>query len=136
MKVNRALVLVCVTAAVVGCAKPRPRAQLTMPHPEGCYVEVFDAPNFSGSHDFINGPAKHATMSNLPGGADWRRRVRSLKAGPAATVLGWAAEDFAGVSVRFRPEQQAPSFPDSFDAKIESIRIDCKAPAQGPGANF
>lgn len=127
-----ALIALALVSILAACAKPRASGHLTMPHPEGCYVEVFDAAGFRGNRDFINGPVKHATLSELPGGGNWKRRVLSLKAGPAATVRAWAAEDFAGASLRLRPEQQAPTLSEAFSAKIESLQIECRPENAAP----
>jgi hypothetical protein len=94
---------------------------------------VFDAPKFGGMHNFINGPSKHRSLANLPGGGNWDARIRSLKVGPGALVRAWAAEDFAGVSLRATPEQQQADLSDGFDRKIQSLQVECRTAAAAPG---
>ena len=36
-----------------------------MPDPGGCYVLVYEEPNFMGPREFINGPGKYATLGEL-----------------------------------------------------------------------
>jgi hypothetical protein len=35
-----------------------------MPDPGGCYVLVYDQPEFMGAREFINGPAKYSTLAH------------------------------------------------------------------------
>jgi hypothetical protein len=61
------------------------RGGVTMPHPGGCYVLVFEEPRFMGERELIKGPAKHATLTDLPFGAHGvgesaARRLGSVRA--------------------------------------------------------
>ena len=119
------IVLVAILA-LAGCGARRSRiAHLTAPDPYGCYIEVFDDQHFRGERDFINGPVKHARLTERVLAASWRHRIRSLKVGPAATMTAWAAEGFEGVSLRLGPDRHHPRLTETFSGKIASLQIDC-----------
>lgn len=126
------LLVVATLPLVFACSSSRARiAHLTAPDPTGCYVEVFEEPQFTGPRDFINGPAKYARLTDLPFGARWRNRIRSLKVGPAATMTAWAGEDFEALSVRFGPDRHHGRLSEAFSGKIGSVEIACRR-ATGP----
>ena len=118
-----ALAGLLITAA---CSSRAPeRTGVTMPSPDGCFVQVWDAPQFRGRQDFVNGPVAYATLRDLPGGRIWRDRIRSVKVGPATLATAYADENFQGVSLPLHRDQQYPALPDWIAGQIESIRIDC-----------
>lgn len=98
-----------------------------MPNPSGCYVQVWDGPQSAGVGDYINGPARHASLRDLPGRRTWRNRIRSLRLGPAANATVWADENFTGTSLRLT-EVDYMQLPPSLSARIESLEIACLPP--------
>src|SRR5688500_6305537 len=72
---------------------------VTMPSPDGCFVQVWEAPRFEGVADFINGPRGYSNLRDLPGGRVWHERIRSLKSGPVAAATAYADERFQGTSI-------------------------------------
>ena len=88
-----------------GCAHGRgeePFHSATMPDPGGCYMLVYEEPTFMGAWEFINGPVKYTTLEELPFRANWRRRIRSVQVGPAASVTIWEGDAFRGHRKRYR----------------------------------
>jgi len=111
---------------LIACeASRQPFAGMTMPNPDGCFVQVWDAPNFSGAADFINGPRVYASLRDMPGSRRWDNRIRSIKVGPAASATLWADEQLQGTSVRLRTDSQYPRLTDVMDAQVESMQIEC-----------
>lgn len=100
----------------------------TMPDPGGCYVLVYDRPQFMGAHEFINGPRKYADMSDLPFRANWRRRIRSVEIGPRASVTMWTDAAFAGISQTFGPGTKHPALTDALSGQVGSIEVGCAEP--------
>lgn len=97
-----------------------------MPSPDGCFIQVWDAPRFAGITDYINGPrAFNQLRVDLPGDRVWANRIRSIKTGATTRVFVYAAEDFSGSSLRLQPDQEYPVLPEAIDGRIGSMRIDC-----------
>ncbi|HEY6362649.1 MAG TPA: hypothetical protein VIX63_16170 [Vicinamibacterales bacterium] len=96
-----------------------------MPHPGGCYVLVYEQPQFMGAREYINGPGKFATLADLPFRANWRRRIRSAQAGPAASVTLWGDESFRGASRRLVADARHAAL-DALSGQVESLEIECQ----------
>ena len=96
-----------------------------MPDPGGCYVLVYEQPEFVGAREFINGPAKYSTLTALPFRANWRRRIRSARVGLAATVTAWVQEAFQGASMMLRADSSYPRLSNTFSGRVESMEVAC-----------
>ena len=75
-------VLIVTLIASSGCARPAALSvPLPAPNPNGCYVMVFEQPEFSGSGDVLNCPWKWASLDGLrkTNHDGWRNRIRSLR---------------------------------------------------------
>jgi len=59
----------------------------------GCWVDVFDRPDFAGSRVHIEGPAALPSLAGLDG-RDWSDRIESLEVGPDASVTAYRNEGF------------------------------------------
>lgn len=51
----------------------------------GCWVEVYEKPNFQGRSVRLHGPLELASL-NIADLGDWRDRINSLRVGPSATA--------------------------------------------------
>ena len=74
---------------VAGCASTPLQEGLGLPapNPNGCYVFVYDRPEWQGGRVVLNGPGKWSNLERLLlNEENWRNRIRSLDVGPAATV--------------------------------------------------
>jgi hypothetical protein len=95
-----------------------------MPSPDGCYLEVWDQPQFRGASDFVNGPRRYGTVRDLGKSHDWSNRIRSLRVGPGARATVWSEEHFKGMAITLAqgrlPQRAAPVAP-----RIRSINIEC-----------
>ena len=109
----------------LSCGAPRSRVGMTMPSPEGCFVRVWDEPNFSGASDYINGPRVYPNLRDMPGARLWRDRIESAKAGPTATVTVWSDENFRGKAMRLASDAEYPRLADALTARIESATVEC-----------
>ena len=67
-----------------------------MPSPDGCYLQVWDGPDFNGASEFINGPRGYEHLRDLPGRLSWKGRIRSVRVGPTARAIAWSDEGFEG----------------------------------------
>jgi hypothetical protein len=104
---------------------------MTLPSPEGCFVQVWDQPFFVGPTDYVNGPRKYPTLRDMPGRRDWRNRIRSLKVGSSASVTVWSQENFSGSALRAARNAAHPELPEDLTARIQSIVVECDGnPAQ------
>ena len=113
-----------VLATLVACAA-KPRSVKTMPHPDGCFIQVWDEERFTGMTQFVNGPRSYSTLDALPNKDGWGMRIRSVQAGPAATVIAWTGKSLAGASIVLQPEHEYSTLPHGFDRAIQSMSISC-----------
>lgn len=58
-----------------------------------CWIDLYDRPNFSGSHVHLEGPLDMPSLSDVNGEV-WSNRVESLLVGPKAQLIVFKAEDF------------------------------------------
>lgn len=118
-----AVVLLLLSGA---CGAPRSRfAGMTMPSPDGCFVQVWDGPSFVGASDYMNGPSVYPSLRDLPGGRLWQDRIRSAKVGPAASVTAWSDENLQGSTMRLVTDTEYPRLPEAMTAQIESMAVEC-----------
>jgi hypothetical protein len=97
-----------------------------MPHPDGCFVQVWDQPRFAGASDFINGPRRYETLRQLPGRRDWAYRIRSLKLGGNAYLTVWSEDKFRGSTVTFTDDSLQPQRSAAVAPRIGSLSISCR----------
>jgi hypothetical protein len=123
---RRSILLVFIVVA--SCGRPPVRVQLPAPNPNGCYVMVFDQPEFRGIGDVWNGPGRWSTLESLrqtrPDG--WRNRIRSLRVGSAATVTVYTDPDFRGASRQFAAETDHPQLDAAISGQIKSLQLVCR----------
>jgi hypothetical protein len=120
------IVLLLLTCAVSNCAgRAQKQGETTMPSPEGCFVQVWDAPRFTGITEYINGPRTYTNLRDLPGARIWANRIRSVKTGVAASATVYGDENFTGPSMRLMADREYAMFPKELSGEIESMRIDC-----------
>lgn len=111
---------------LAACAARAPRQlETAMPSPDGCFVQVWDAPQFRGAFDYLNGPRQYANLRDLPGGRLWNNRIRSVRVGPAANGTVYAQENFGGANLAMRREQSYGVLPPALSGAIASMTIDC-----------
>ena len=96
-----------------------------MPDPGGCYVLVYEEPNFMGPREFINGPGKHATLENLPFRANWQRRIRSVEVGPTASAAIWEGKGSQGTSQALSPDSRYAELSKPLNGRAQSLEIRC-----------
>lgn len=101
----------------------------TMPHPGGCYVQVWDQPRYAGRFDYINGPHPYASLRDMPGRLNWERRIASVRVGPAALATAFTGPNFGGTSFQLSERAEHPALPESVSRRIASLRIHCVAAA-------
>jgi hypothetical protein len=58
--------LILMAAVVTSCARPPMRVGLPAPNPNGCYVMMYERPEFQGVGDVLNGPGRWATLEACP----------------------------------------------------------------------
>jgi hypothetical protein len=120
-----------VIAACSGCASTSDSTErtsargVTAPNPNGCYIKVFDQPQMRGQADFINGPRRYVTLSQLPNGANWSKRIRSLQVGPGATATMWSDVNFEGMSWAMRVDTAYPTLPPGLEGSVQSMDVRC-----------
>lgn len=122
------LMAVLPAIALAGCASASSSLVrgMTAPNPSGCYIQVFDGERLRGVADFINGPMRFGTLSNLPNGADWNRRIRSIEVGPAATATIWTGPNRSGTSMDLHLDRLYPILPAEFSGKVRSMDLRCE----------
>jgi hypothetical protein len=98
---------------------------MTLPSPDGCFVQVWEEPFFVGASDYVNGPRRYPTLRDMPGRRDWRNRIRSLKVGSSSSVTVWSQEDFKGSTLRAVSNAAHPELPEGLTADVESMVVEC-----------
>lgn len=122
---SRFIILVLLAAA--GCGHPRQYVGLPAPDPQGCYVMVYDQPQFRGIGDVLNGPGRWPTLEGLrqTNEKSWRNRIRSLQVGRAASVTVYTDAAYAGDSRQFDPKSEHPRLEPTISGQIESLQLRC-----------
>jgi hypothetical protein len=98
---------------------------MTLPSPDGCFVQVWDQPHFTGASDYINGPRRYATLRDMPGRRPSHNRIRSMDVGRSAVVTIWSDENFGGSTLRLLRDAAHPELPSGLTAQIESMVVEC-----------
>lgn len=117
--------LVVLACLFVGCGASRPQRAWTMPSPDGCYVQVWDRPGFTGVSEFINGPRRYEHLRDLPGRLSWKGKIRSLRLGPAAAGIAWTGEGFEGTNLVLAIDNRQPDRFAELPMNVESLDIRC-----------
>jgi hypothetical protein len=117
-------VLLLLLLASAGCGGAAINAWPAAPNPNGCYVTVFDQPQYLGIRDVWNGPARWATLDGLQ--RTRRNEIRSLQVGPRASVTVFTESDFKGGSTRMTAKTSHPELDSKFSGRIESLELTCE----------
>jgi hypothetical protein len=118
--------LVVVVSLVVGCGTgSSPRRSYAMPSPDGCYLQVWAGPGFNGASEFINGPRRYEHLRDLPGGLNWKGRIRSVRVGPAARAIAWSNEGFEGTSLLLSTDRPRAEGFATLPVDVESLDVRC-----------
>jgi hypothetical protein len=114
--------------AGASCSHPTVNAFPPQPDPNGCYVMVFDQPEFLGIPDVWNGPARWASLDGLRRvrSQGWGNQIRSLRVGPGATVTVFTDTSFQGTSRQFEADTKQARLDGSLSGKIESLQLACR----------
>jgi hypothetical protein len=125
----RLRLLILLVIPTLCCAASSVRAGLPAPNPNGCFVFVYDRPNYEGARDVLNGPGRWQTLDGLAQTSEqsWRNRIRSLRVGNAATLTVYSDGSFTGASERFGPETNHPILEPAFSGRIESLELTCQS---------
>jgi hypothetical protein len=99
----------------------RSMAQVQENNGNGCWVKLYDSPNFTGADVMLVGTASMRAVE-VP--------FRSLEVGPSATVTAYRTENFGGSIQRFDPGYKVAELlqPQEFG----SLRIYCPQPQSKP----
>jgi hypothetical protein len=118
--------LVVVVSVVVGCGTgSSPGRSYTMPNPDGCYLQVWDGPDFNGASEFINGPRRYEHLRDLPGRLSWKGRIRSVRVGPTARATAWSDEGFEGTSLLLTTDRPRAEGFATLPVDVESLDVRC-----------
>jgi hypothetical protein len=96
-----------------------------MRDPGGCYALVYEHERFTGAREFINGPRRYASLGDLPFRANWRRRIRSIYVGPAASVTMWTEKGWEGASQTISADIKEPFLSKPLSGRVQSLEISC-----------
>lgn len=132
---NRVWTAAVAAAVCFACAPSvAPRLAMTAPNPMGCYVKVYDEPQFRGAADFVNGPMRYNELTAMPNAARWSKRIRSAQVGPAATVTVWTDTNFTGTSMQMGTDRAYPALPKALTGEIQSMVVNCTSARTAPPA--
>jgi hypothetical protein len=124
----RTWLVVVALIGTAGCASRPSRVGLGLPapNPNGCYVLVYDRPDWQGAGVVLNGPDRWFSLERLRlDEEDWRNRIRSIDVGPAATVTVYTDPVFRGVSRKFGPKSRLARLDRELSARIDSLDLTC-----------
>ena len=96
-----------------------------MPSPDGCFVQVWDGANRTGTSDYINGPRSYADLREVLNGRRWHNRIASIRAGTTARALVYTAANFEGSSLPVTQGTDYSTLPEGFAGRTASLRVDC-----------
>lgn len=96
-------------------------AQTPQDQREGCWVKLYDSPNFAGADVMLVGAASMRAVEGP---------FRSLEVGPSATVTAYRAENFGGSIQRFDPGHKLADI--SQPQEFGSLRVYCPRPQGTP----
>ncbi|MFO0572413.1 MAG: DUF4403 family protein [Polyangia bacterium] len=119
----------------LSCGRPSP---IVPPSAEcgSCYIDVWEDPDFKGSHDRICGPLIWPSMRFIPNVSkkDWGDKIDSIKVGSGAWVTVWEDENYRDTQQMYGPETVKGNLkgPPDMGDNIGSIRIECKKPSYWP----
>ena len=119
------LVVMACTPALDRQTRSPEAERVTMPSPDGCYVQVWDGPQHTGTSDYINGPRAYAELVEMPNGRRWDNRIASVRVGPSATATAYVDDNFEGASLQLDQRAAYPTLPADVTGRIASLRIDC-----------
>jgi hypothetical protein len=121
-------VISLILIASAGCSRPPRHAGLPAPDPGGCYVIVYEQPEFRGIRDVLNGPGRWPVLEELrqTNERSWQNRIRSLRIGKTATVTVYTDSDYTGDSKQFDPSSEHPRLERTISGQIESLQIRCR----------
>ena len=110
------------------CADRPIRVELRAPNPNGCYVIVYERPDYQGAGEVLDGPVRLRSLERVPltKDEDWRNRIRSLRVGRAAIVSVYVNVDFTGDSRLLPPGTEQPRIENALAAGIESLQVSCQ----------
>ena len=97
-----------------------------MPNPSGCYMQVWEFADFTGTSDYINGPREYGSLRQMPNNRTWQNRIVSVRIGPTAAVTVFTEEDYRGQVLHLPPDSSHPQLPEGVSGQIESLRVSCK----------
>jgi hypothetical protein len=97
------------------------------PNPSGCFVYVYDKPDFMGEKYVFNGPARFRTLNRTlsANGPGWDNRIRSLRLGETAVLTIFNEPSFAGRSTRFTAGSAHSQLETAFAGHIQSAVLEC-----------
>jgi len=107
----------------------------TAPNPNGCYAQIFAEEQFKGPGDYVNGPGRYPSVSDLKADGRWPGGVRSVRTGPATTVTLWSERSYRGGLVRLGPDQRNARINDALKAAVASLQISCNQDADRAAAS-
>jgi hypothetical protein len=93
----------------------------------GCWVRLFDGPNFKGKDELtIAGPMDLQSLKT-PSGVNWQRKAESLTVGPKARVTVFENEMFKNKNLSFDANQKVADLSKEVGIThpIDSIKVAC-----------
>jgi hypothetical protein len=125
----RRILLAAIAIAAPACAHPEP-VYAPAPNPTGCYVDVYDTEDGRGVRDVFNGPTRWSALDYLPHtrDRDWSGRIRSVRVGPAATLVVYSERNFHGGSLRMQADSTHFRVEQALGGRVQSLEIACVRP--------
>jgi len=103
-------------------------AKICVSQSRGCWVDLYEQPNFRGRRLRLFGPGSYVNLWVAP--EDWGEEAGSLVAGPAAYVQWFAEMYFDDSVVWFVPRQRVADVTRlPVDVALDSIRVYDRPPS-------
>lgn len=100
----------------------------------GCWVKLYDDPNFTGDTLTLSGPVDMPNMVG-PFGIDWKGKISSIEIGPNTALTVYDNENFRDPVSTFKPGQRVGGVSKKmgFFDQMSSLKMQCTGgtPASG-----
>ena len=121
MKLHAIAALLCIGAALTGCAHHHLANTSPAYYNPGCYANIYDHTGFRGGVVQVRGPSTYSSLRRFEG-RDWDKRIGSLQTGPNCWLVLYRHKDFKDNRMVVGPNTTASNL-GKMSEEAESIQV-------------